>query len=53
MNMSSKPKKSETYHFNEEWELDYFVTMVNDKCCCLICLTSVAIAKKGNLESHL
>ncbi|XP_075237034.1 general transcription factor II-I repeat domain-containing protein 2-like [Lycorma delicatula] len=26
--------------------------MVNDKCCCLICLTSVAIAKKGNLERH-
>ncbi|KAG8234336.1 hypothetical protein J437_LFUL014902 [Ladona fulva] len=52
MDMSSKPKKSKTYHFNEEWELDYFSTMVNDKYCCLICLTSVAIAKKGNLERH-
>ncbi|XP_067132090.1 general transcription factor II-I repeat domain-containing protein 2A-like [Centruroides vittatus] len=50
--MSSKPKKSKTYHFNEEWELDYFFTMVNDKCRCLICLTSIAIAKKGNLERH-
>ncbi|KAG8224086.1 hypothetical protein J437_LFUL001780 [Ladona fulva] len=27
MNMSSKPKKSKSYHFNEEWELDYFFTM--------------------------
>ncbi|XP_075210345.1 general transcription factor II-I repeat domain-containing protein 2-like [Lycorma delicatula] len=26
--------------------------MVNDKCCCLICLTSIAIAKKGNLARH-
>lgn len=52
MNMSSTPKKSKTYHFNEEWKLDYFFTMVNDRCCCLICLTSVAIAKKGNLERH-
>lgn len=26
--------------------------MVNDKCCCLICLSSIAIAKKGNLERH-
>ncbi|KFM62979.1 hypothetical protein X975_23300, partial [Stegodyphus mimosarum] len=26
-------------------------TMLNDKCC-LICLTLVAIAKKGNLERH-
>lgn len=50
--MNSKPKKMKTYHFNEKWELDYFFTMVNDKCCCLICLTSVAIAKKGNLERH-
>ncbi|XP_075210135.1 zinc finger BED domain-containing protein 5-like [Lycorma delicatula] len=26
--------------------------MVNDKCCCLICLTFLAIGKKGNLERH-
>jgi len=52
MNMDSKPKKSKTYHFNEEWEINYFFTMVNDKCCCLICLSSIAIAKKGNLERH-
>ncbi|KAF2900297.1 hypothetical protein ILUMI_05883 [Ignelater luminosus] len=45
MNMSSTPKKSKTYHFNEEWERNYFFTMVNDNCCSLICLTSIAIAK--------
>ena len=50
--MSSNPKKSKTYHFHEEWELDYFFKMVNDKCCCLICLTSIATPKKGNLERH-
>ncbi|KAK9680141.1 Spin-doc zinc-finger [Popillia japonica] len=50
--MGSKPKKSKTYRFNEEWEIDYLFTMVNDKCCCLICLSSIAIAKKGNLERH-
>ena len=52
MNMDSKPKKSKTYHFNEEWEINHFFTMVNDKCCYLICLSSIAIAKKGNLERH-
>lgn len=26
--------------------------MVKDKCCCLICNTSLAIPKKGNLERH-
>ena len=50
--MSSKPKKSKTYHFHEEWELNYFFTMVKDKCCCLICNVSLAVAKKGNLERH-
>ncbi|XP_047020709.1 general transcription factor II-I repeat domain-containing protein 2A-like isoform X2 [Helicoverpa zea] len=46
------PKKSKTYHFHQEWELDYFFTMVNGNCCCLICNTSLAIPKKGNLERH-
>ena len=26
--------------------------MINDKCCCLICLTSIPIDKKDNLERH-
>lgn len=46
----SCPEKSKTYHFNEKWELNYFFTMVNETCCCLICNTSVAMPKKGNLE---
>lgn len=46
------PKKSKTYHFHPEWELDYFFTMVKENCCCLICNTSLAIPKKGNLERH-
>jgi len=45
-------KRAKTYHFNEKWEIDYFFTMVNEKCCCLICNTSVAMPKKGNLEKH-
>lgn len=49
---STSKKKMKTYHFNEDWEHDYFVTMVNEKCCCLICLTSLAIPKKGNIERH-
>ncbi|KAL4702326.1 hypothetical protein ACJJTC_006932 [Scirpophaga incertulas] len=46
------PKKSKVYHFHQEWELDYFFTMVKEKCCCLICNTSLAMPKKGNLERH-
>lgn len=45
-------KRSKTYHFNEKWEIDYFFTILNEKCCCLICNTSVAMPKKGNLEWH-
>ncbi|KAL0803215.1 hypothetical protein ABMA28_017316 [Loxostege sticticalis] len=45
-------KKSKTYHFHQEWELDYFFTLVKENCCCLICNTSLAIPKKGNLERH-
>lgn len=45
-------KRAKTYHFNEKWELDYFFTMVNEKCCRLICNTSVAMPNKGNLEKH-
>ncbi|RVE42541.1 hypothetical protein evm_012821 [Chilo suppressalis] len=46
------PKKSKAYHFHQEWELDYFFTMVKENCCCLICNTSLAMPKKGNLERH-
>lgn len=51
--MSSTSKKEmKTYHFNADSEHDFFVTMVNEKCCYLICLTSPKIPKKGNIERH-
>jgi hypothetical protein len=48
----SIPKKSKTYHFHGEWEIEYFFVMVKDKCCCLICNASVSLPKKSNLERH-
>jgi hypothetical protein len=48
----SVPKKSKSYHFHEEWEIEYLIVMVKDKCCCLICNASVSLPKKGNLERH-
>lgn len=51
MNMSVS-KRPKTYHFNDEWEYDFFFTMYRGKCICLICHSNVALAKKGNLERH-
>jgi hypothetical protein len=48
----SVPKKSKTYQFHDEWEIEYFFVMVKDKCCCLICNASVSFPKKANLELH-
>lgn len=48
----SAPKKSKTYHFNDEWEEEFLFTMVKDKCICLVCRASVALPKRGNLERH-
>jgi len=45
-------KKAKTYHFHNEWEMQYFFTMVNSNCLCLICKASLAIPKKGNIERH-
>lgn len=52
--MSAGPstKKTKTYHFHNEWEEDYFFTMNQLKCVCLICYASPALSKKGNLERH-
>lgn len=47
----SIPKKSKTYHFHDDWEMEYLFVMVKDKCC-LICNASVSLPKKGNLECH-
>jgi hypothetical protein len=47
----SVQKNSKTYHFHNEWEVEYFV-MVKDECFCLICNASVSLPKKGNLGRH-
>ncbi|CAL9684523.1 unnamed protein product [Knipowitschia caucasica] len=45
-------KKSKTYHFHSQWEEDYFFMMTFSKCVCLICQSTIAIPKKGNVERH-
>lgn len=45
-------KRAKTYHFHPEWEEDYFFVHSHSKPVCLICNTTVALAKKGNLERH-
>ena len=45
-------KKIKTYHYHNEWENDYFFIMVKNKCCCLICNTSIALPNKGSVERH-
>lgn len=50
--MASSSKKVKTYHFHSEWEEQYFFTEVKGKNVCLLCNTSVSVAKKGNIERH-
>ena len=61
-------KKPKTYHFHPEWEEDFFPeweeyffpeweedffpTMSYSKCVFLICQSTIAIPKKGNVERH-
>lgn len=45
-------RKRKTYYFHDDWEHEYFVTMSNDKCICLICRAAIATLKKGNVERH-
>lgn len=54
MDSASKPsvKKRKTYHFNEEWEEQFFFKMISNKCVCYICHASVALPKKSNIERH-
>lgn len=49
MNPSKKPK---LYHYNIDWEEQFFFTMSKEKCICLICNFNASIPKKGNLERH-
>lgn len=48
----SAAKKKKTYFFNDDWEEEFLFIMIKDKCMCLICRTSIALAKRGNLERH-
>ncbi|KAK0154682.1 General transcription factor II-I repeat domain-containing protein 2 [Merluccius polli] len=48
----SESKKKKTYHFQEEWEEEFFFTTVRDKSVCLICGAAVALAKRHNVERH-
>lgn len=49
--MSSERRKK-TYHFHSEWEGESFFTNVKENCVCLICGTTVATAKRHNVERH-
>ncbi|KAK0146900.1 SCAN domain-containing protein 3 [Merluccius polli] len=48
----SESKTKKTYHFQEEWEEEFFFTTVRDKSVCLICGAAVALAKRHNVERH-
>ncbi|XP_008185363.1 SCAN domain-containing protein 3-like [Acyrthosiphon pisum] len=45
-------KKCKTYHFNQEWELEFFFVDIKGKCVCLICRDTLSIFKRGNIERH-
>ncbi|KAL1492435.1 hypothetical protein ABEB36_010687 [Hypothenemus hampei] len=45
-------KKPKTYHYHDEWEEEFFFAMKNNKCICIICLLSVALPKRANVERH-
>ena len=38
--------------FNEEWGIQYFVVLNNDKMCCLLCDAMISCMKKYNAELH-
>jgi hypothetical protein len=46
----SVPKKSKTYDFHDEWEIEYLFVMVRGKCCSLTYNTSVSLSKKDKIE---
>lgn len=45
-------KRKKTYHFHDEWEVEFFFTTVKGACVCLICGATVATAKRHNVERH-
>uniref|UniRef100_A0A8D0G4L1 Uncharacterized protein n=1 Tax=Sphenodon punctatus TaxID=8508 RepID=A0A8D0G4L1_SPHPU len=52
MNTPPVKKKPRNYYFQREWEEDYFFTMVDSKCMCLICHSTIAVPKKCNVARH-
>lgn len=50
--MENKNKKQKTHHFNAEWEEQFCFIYYKEKIVCLLCNSSVAIAKKCNVERH-
>ena len=45
-------KRKRTYVFNDGWEEEFFFTFFKDKCQYLICVTTVAVPKRHNVERH-
>ncbi|XP_062998575.1 general transcription factor II-I repeat domain-containing protein 2-like [Elgaria multicarinata webbii] len=45
-------KRQRTYLFHKEWEEKYCFMDVNGKSVCLICSSTVAVAKKHNVQRH-
>lgn len=50
--MEKRNKKQKTHHFNVEWEEQFCFIYYKEKSICLLCNSSVAIAKKCNVERH-
>ena len=44
-------KRKKKYCYNKECEQAFFV-MINEICTCLICISTLALPKSGNLEWH-
>uniref|UniRef100_A0A3B3HZV5 Uncharacterized protein n=1 Tax=Oryzias latipes TaxID=8090 RepID=A0A3B3HZV5_ORYLA len=45
-------KRKRVYHFQDDWEVEFFSTSFNDKCLCLICGTAIAVPMRHNVERH-
>lgn len=50
--MKKRRVADENRVFNSSWEFDYCFIMPKDKPICLICHSSISVAKKANLQRH-
>lgn len=52
--MSAKKRKlsEENRTFKEKWELDYFISIKNNKIQCLICMQVLSVSKEYNVKRH-